>query len=331
MYADKISIAYGTEKSAQQALGLTGGWGTAAIEANFVHGTKSTWGWNLVAHTENYSGDSIDSTFSVTVENIISIKEGPPQDPPCDACGNCGEFLHNKDDHYLGVCPLDPSVAGCGKRRWSCETSKQLAWHQIRFCYHAFTLPLPLVGGPTGICPEKFRHCKNPSCDFRAKPERGHSDGTQSEPPPGVSNLTADSHLIDEPPSPITPATPVGTPPGDGDDGDGVLVSNPSSSGLSPTNGSYYAAAGDTHEATVITSEAYYYVHWYVASPNDPGLGTFVETDEGWSTGGTATEASLSYTFPSDAVSGGWTITAVSERYSDLSQGSTRSYTVTVE
>lgn len=81
----------------------------------------------------------------------------------------------------------------------------------------------------------------------------------------------------------------------------------------------------------MITSEPYYYVHWFVASPNDVGLGTLVETDEGWSTGGTTTEASLSYTFPSDAVSGDWTITAVSERYSDLSQGSTRNYTVTVE
>ncbi len=99
--------------------------------------------------------------------------------------------------------------------------------------------------------------------------------------------------------------------------------------GLSPDNGSYTASAGDTHEANLVTSEAYYYVYWYVASPSDSGLGTLVETDEGYSTG-TETEASLSYTFASDAVSGAWTITAVSKRYSDLSQGSTRSYTVTV-
>lgn len=111
--------------------------------------------------------------------------------------------------------------------------------------------------------------------------------------------------------------------PTDGDDTETPHI------GLLPVNGSYTASAGDTHEAKLVTSEAYYYVYWYVASPSDSGLGTLVETDEGYSTG-TETEASLSYTFASDAVSGAWTITAVSKRYSDLSQGSTRSYTVTV-
>ncbi len=102
------------------------------------------------------------------------------------------------------------------------------------------------------------------------------------------------------------------------------------SPGLSPANGSYYASAGGTHEAKLVTSEPYYYVRWYVKGPGDTSsLGTLVETDEGWSTG-TETEASLSYTFSTSA-SGEYTITAVSERYSDLSQGSTRSYTVTVE
>ena len=99
------------------------------------------------------------------------------------------------------------------------------------------------------------------------------------------------------------------------------------SPGLSPVNNSYYVYPGETHEAKVITSEPYYYIHWYIATPT--GLETLVETDEGWSTG-TETEASMSYTFPSDAVSGEWTISAVSKRYSNLSEGSTRSYTLTV-
>lgn len=47
--------------------------------------------------------------------------------------------------------------------------------------------------------------------------------------------------------------------------------------------------------------------------------------------GGTETEASFSYTFSTDAVLGVYTIIAVSERYSNLSNGSTRSYMVTVE
>ena len=99
------------------------------------------------------------------------------------------------------------------------------------------------------------------------------------------------------------------------------------SPGLSPVNNSYYAYPGETHEAKVITSEPYYYIYWYIATPD--GLETLVKTDEGWSTG-TETEASMSYTFPSDAVSGEWTISAVSKRYSNLSEGSTRSYTLTV-
>lgn len=105
------------------------------------------------------------------------------------------------------------------------------------------------------------------------------------------------------------------------------------SPGLSPANGSSNptASPGDTHEAKLVTSEPYYYVRWYVKGPGDTSsLGTLVETDEGWSTG-TETEASLSYTFSSSAASGDWTITAVSQRYSDLSKGSTRSYTVTVK
>ncbi len=201
VFAEKVSIAYGRERSTQQALGLTGGWDSAAIEANFVHGTKRTWGWKLIAHTENYTSDSIDSSFRVTVNDIVSIEEGDPQDPACVECENCDEFVHNKDDHYLGLCPIDDSVDGCGKKRWSCETSKQLAWHQIRDCYNSVTVPLPLAGGPTEFCPERFRHCRNSECDFRIKRKRGHSDGTQSNSPSGVANLTAESHLIDEPPA----------------------------------------------------------------------------------------------------------------------------------
>lgn len=78
-----------------------------------------------------------------------------------------------------------------------------------------------------------------------------------------------------------------------------VSVSLPSSttttttttSGLYPTNGSYTYSAGGTHEATCVTTTPYQYVAWYV---ND----FLWETDAG---NGSATEASFSYTFPSDA------------------------------
>ncbi len=124
-----------------------------------------------------------------------------------------------------------------------------------------------------------------------------------------------------------------------------VSVSLPSSStppptttstpspGLSAADGSTNPVVhpGGTHEAELVTSEPYYYVRWYVKAPGDTSsLGTLMETDEGWQSGGTETEASFSYTFPDNAA-GVYTITAVSQRYSNLSEGSTRSYTVTVE
>lgn len=77
-YAEKVSIAYGKEKRAQQALGLTAGWDSPKIEASYVRGKKSSWGWRLDVHTNNYSGDSMDSSFSVTVDDIISIQKGTP-------------------------------------------------------------------------------------------------------------------------------------------------------------------------------------------------------------------------------------------------------------
>ena len=104
VYAEKVSISFGTEESAQRSLGLTAGWGSAAIEAGYVEGTKSSWGWKLVEHPHNVTEPKkIDSTFSVTVDDIISIEEAPPQGPPCEVCDNCGDFVHNKEDHFLGV------------------------------------------------------------------------------------------------------------------------------------------------------------------------------------------------------------------------------------
>ncbi len=183
-YTEKISIAYGKEKETQKALGLSAGWHTASIDAGFVKGNKSTWGWKLVEHSKNESGESMDSTFSVTVEDIISAQEGGDQ-PPCEVCDHCGDYVHTKEDHKLGSCPhLDPSVAGCGVDRWSCETSKEKAWHQIRTC-------------DIGFCRGKFRHCQNPMCWERAW--RGHDDGSTPEVPDG---------LVDSTPTPTPAPTP---------------------------------------------------------------------------------------------------------------------------
>lgn len=167
-YTEKISIAYGKERSAQRALGLTGGWGTATIEAGYVKGTKSSWGWNIVDDPKNSSSDSMDSSFKVTVENEVSIGTKQPG-PACEVCDHCGDYVHKKDDHYLGLCPLDPSVDGCGEKRWSCETSKKTAWHMIRTCDigSKWTDPFwPLK------CSKQFRHCRNSTCNYRWIPWR---------------------------------------------------------------------------------------------------------------------------------------------------------------
>lgn len=183
----------------------------------------------------------------------------------------------------FSVCPLDPSVAGCGEKRWSCETSKQLAWHQIRTCIHKITFLAGVI--TVDVCNVNFRHCKNGDCPKRILPERhlGHSDGSVSQAPAGVVNPYPDSHIFNTPPDDENDNEDetVATPPDDDDEGETVstLV------GLRPSNGSANptASPGGTHEAELVTSEPYYYVRWYVKAPGDTSsLGTLMETDEGW-------------------------------------------------
>lgn len=311
VFAEKVSISYGTERSAQQALGLTGGWGSAAIEANFVYGTKSTWGWKLIEHPNNTTTPAeINSSFHVKVKDIIqssynydSTQAGNAQTPECVECENCDEFVHHKDDHYLGLCPIDASVAGCGEKRWSCETVKQLAWHKIRDCYNNVIIPLPLTAGAAAVCPESFRHCKNSDCDYRIKPKRGHSDGTVSDPPPGVANLTSESHLFASVPDPVPSETVNNTPDCSScTDGCSACPSTTTSIvqtlGLHPVNGStYYGYGGDRYEVKLTTSEAYSKVYWYIKPPGDTTMyGNQVEIDYG---DGSTTTATLIYTLPS--------------------------------
>lgn len=114
---------------------------------------------------------------------------------------------------------------------------------------------------------------------------------------------------------PTTPA-PAPTPEPEQENDDGDDTGTTQSSGLYPTNGAYTASAGGTHDATCVTSTPYTSVAWYVN-------GFCWETDAGDET---ATEASFSYTFPSDA-SGEYTIyvevTEAGNYYTD-------SYTVTI-
>ena len=101
--------------------------------------------------------------------------------------------------------------------------------------------------------------------------------------------------------------------------------SNTSSPSVS-LSGSSSASAGDSVVFELATATPFSSVYWYVAGPGDSGLGSHIETDTG---GSSSTTESFTYTFPSDATSGDWTITAYIYNYSDSSTYET-SYTVNV-
>ncbi len=92
-----------------------------------------------------------------------------------------------------------------------------------------------------------------------------------------------------------------------------ATVSPPKSGSLS---GSSSASAGGSVTIGLSTTTAFRSVYWYVAAPGASGLGSHVETDTGSSS---STTDSFTYTFPSDATSGDWTITAYIYNYSDSS------------
>ena len=77
---------------------------------------------------------------------------------------------------------------------------------------------------------------------------------------------------------------------------------------LSPYDDTYTASAGDSHTSNFSTDSPYTSVQWYVKPPGDTSeRGTLIETDTG---DGSATTASLSYTFAASAVAGAYIITA---------------------
>ena len=139
---------------------------------------------------------------------------------------------------------------------------------------------------------------------------------------------------VDLPPIPSPVPTPVPTPApdpapdtddtDDEDTNNGGVINTPTP-GLSPTNGSNLAVGGETYELQLVAEENYYYVHWYVKSPSETGIGTEIEYD-GDGFGGTS-KASFSWTFP--YTTGEYVITARVYRFSDYTYYD-ETYTVTV-
>ncbi len=119
---------------------------------------------------------------------------------------------------------------------------------------------------------------------------------------------------------------PLGCLPND-QDGDGM--------GLAPSTGIFLADSestiepGDSATLSLVTSESYYWVDWYVKAPWESGdRGTHQEGTHG---DGTSTTTSLNYTFPSGIMhTGDFLITAVIYRYSDMSMYE-ETYTVPVD
>lgn len=114
----------------------------------------------------------------------------------------------------------------------------------------------------------------------------------------------------------------------EGNNGDNSSNSACPIPGIYPTAPNQTPSPGDTYSVHLITDGPYSQVYWYVKAPWETTYyGTNVETDSG---DGTATTASLNYTFPSGAMhTGDFKITAYIYRHSDLSVYE-ESYTVTV-
>ena len=126
-----------------------------------------------------------------------------------------------------------------------------------------------------------------------------------------------ESYTVSVTPSPDNTLEPPDPDPSDtGNDGDSQDTGDAST--VSP---------GGTHEFQVTANEAYYFVHWYVKSPSEIGIGTEIEYDgDGY---GGETEASFSYTFPE--TTGAYVITARVYLYSNPSSYYDETFDITVQ
>ena len=160
---------------------------------------------------------SLSESFSVTLNDTEVSDSNPPVSVDgCAECPNCEGSVNTVDDHVkrlvdengeevLAICPLGAggNSEGCGKKIYNCTPEEEAvhdAWHMERTCTNDSWFSLGNLIEKEGPCEEKFRHCTQSDCGYRYRWGRGHSDGSISEAPAGVTNAYADSHNLETPP-----------------------------------------------------------------------------------------------------------------------------------
>ncbi len=312
-YSTKIlKVVYGTKKDIEKEFSIGAGGEGGFGSITWGETDSESYGWSIETdyrsptesdpHPEDKT--RIDDGFFKVVSIVDSPGSPGEVDPhQCVQCPACGRPVQRADAHVIGMCPVNGTAPGCGKPVYDCPQETETTrlhdeWHKERSC------TLRRRGGWT--CGRVFRHCDN-QLFFHVQGwfliETLHSDGS-------------------------TPVNPYENEEESADGNENCNGCNDASAapatGLSSSDGSYTASAGDTHEANLVADGPYSQVYWYVKAPGETGYGTEVEIDNG---DGSTSDASLSYTFPSDA-SGEYTITAYIYR-SDLSVYE-ESYTVTI-
>ena len=180
-------------------------------------------------------------------------------------------------------------TASCGDDYWTCWGGT--ARHKLRTCKkQALGWDSATSSWKTVTCKIQYRNCGNRGGRCFSGVTGVLDNGKHDDTPPSNSSNTSNSKS-------------------------GII-----------TSGSSSASAGGSVTVGLATTTAFSSVYWYVAGPGDSGLGSHVETDTG---GSSSTTESFTYTFPSDATEGTWTITAYIYNYSDSSTYET-SYTVNV-
>ena len=296
-----LEVTTGIEMTDELAASLS----NEGIEFGYGKTKTKKWVWKL--KEEEPDTTILTGSFEVVSINPIGgsgSQAEPTTEKQCVECPRCGAMVHSKYQHAPFSCPDDPDltlagagnskVEGCGVRIWKCPSieglmTKSNEYHRVRRCKNldeAYN---------TSTCDNLYRHCTNKPCG-----------GWR---PVGVEWEYMQEHWDGE------------TRPSNPDESS----SSSSAPGLSSSDGSYTASAGDTHEVNLVADGPYSQVYWYVKAPGDTGsYGTQVEIDSG---DGVTSDASLSYTFPADAA-GEYTITACIYR-SDQSVYE-ESYTVTI-